>query len=309
MKTSRPALWPLIATCVILALIGGCFWALWNSKAADRDRAKAQELRLAELATERDDLAALLKLQPCETAARLAPAQAAPQTAPQTAPDAAAKNINAVSDLDPAERACVFLVSADGASQLSTGSGFFVAPGYVLTNRHVIEKGTGKAFVTSAAMGSLALAQVVATGKGRNNDYALLRLDMPDGANTAILPLASQTKKTEKVGAWGYPHLVGENDPAYMRLMHGDLSAAPELSYTEGVISAILPGNPPIIVHTAPISPGNSGGPLLNANGEVVGINSMIQLDSSSYRQASLAIGADALKSFLSGQGIGTGKP
>ncbi|MBD5553221.1 MAG: trypsin-like peptidase domain-containing protein [Desulfovibrio sp.] len=305
MKTSRPALWPLIATCVILALIGGCFWALWNSKAADRERAKAQEMRLAELAAERDELAALLKLPPCETAARLDAAQAPAQPAP----DAAAKNINAVSDLDPVEKACVFLVSADGASQLSTGSGFFVAPGYVLTNRHVVEKGTGKAFATSAAMGSPALAQVVATGKGRNNDYALLRLDMPDGANTAILPLASQIKKTEKVGAWGYPHLVGENDPAYRRLMGGDLSAAPELSYTEGVISAILPGEPPIIVHTAPISPGNSGGPLLNANGEVVGINSMIQLDSSSYRQASIAIGAAALKSFLAEQGIGTGKP
>lgn len=314
-ETARhPARWPLIVTALILVAILVALWQIWAAQRDIRARADAQEERLASLVRERQELDALLALEPCEAAARLAPVSEAKPVS-EAPPVSEAKPVTkmrpaakAAEDPDMIERACVFLVSTDGRSGLSTGSGFFVAPGYVLTNRHVVANGAGRAFVTSAAMGEPAVAQVVAVGKGKNEDFALLRLKMPPQAATTVLPLARDARKTEKVGAWGFPHLVGENDPAYMRLMRGDLSAAPELSYTEGVVSAILPGEPGLIVHTAPISPGNSGGPLLNAGGEVIGINSMIQLDNSSYRQASLAIAAQDLLRFLASAGIAGGR-
>jgi serine protease Do len=151
----------------------------------------------------------------------------------------------------------------DVQSQRSLGSGFVVdKEGYILTNRHVVE-GADKISVTMAD-GKRYDARLV--GRDARTDVALLKIE-PKGTLTVLnLGDSDQTDVGEWVMAVGNPFGLSGN------------------SVTVGVVSfkgRPLPlntqANPVEMIQTdASINPGNSGGPLLNTQGEVIGINTLI---------------------------------
>ena len=148
-----------------------------------------------------------------------APASGKAPAAPAPAPTGAAATpaATAAEAADPAallERACVFIVCTDGKGSLSTGSGFFVAEGHIITNDHVVNKAVGRILITSRALGTPVQGTLVAHTSENGRDYALLRVTMPQGIRITAPAFAAAARRTDKIGTWGFPHVIGQNDPA-----------------------------------------------------------------------------------------------
>ena len=94
------------------------------------------------------------------------------------------------------------------------------------------------------------------------------------------------------VVAAGYPSIAIAQDRNLRRLAAGDLKAAPEVVLTKGTVSAVQnkERNTPMVLHSADISAGNSGGPLIDSCGRVVGINTYI-VDQPAATKANYALG------------------
>jgi S1-C subfamily serine protease len=171
----------------------------------------------------------------------------------------------------------------------ATGSGIVIdANGTILTNYHVVENAIK--VTVSFEKGKTVDAQVV--GKDPSNDLAVLRIH-PDGLT--LHPLTLGNSSGAQVG-----------DPVLAIGNPFDL----ERTLTTGVISALqrqitAPNGFTIdnVLQTdAPINPGNSGGPLLNAAGEVIGINSQIETGGSGGGSVGIgfAVPIDTAKSEIS---------
>jgi hypothetical protein len=228
---------------------------------------------------------------------------AASMDLPQTGGQASGK---AASKLPPAglaqalEQATVLVVSAGGDS----GSGFFVAPNYVVTNHHVVARaapGT-EALVLSKHLKTGYIGTVVATSQPGQADFAVIKVDDVPAGSVRPLPVAPEPAALSDVVAAGYPSIAIAQDRNLRRLMAGDLKAAPEVVLTKGTVSAIQnkERNTPMVLHSADISAGNSGGPLIDSCGRVVGINTYI-VTSRQTTKANYALGSSWLAAFLRG--------
>lgn len=142
-----------------------------------------------------------------------------------------------------------------GLPEASTGTAWPLASGYVVTNDHVVADSNDVILINGS--GQEITAQVVL--RDQASDIALLKVGDSDKLPPA-LPLAKAPLRLgSRVFTLGFPRL--------------DLmGSSPKLS--EGVISGINGplDDPGSYQTTVPIQPGNSGGPLLNMNGEVVGV-------------------------------------
>ncbi len=155
------------------------------------------------------------------------------------------------------------------------GSGFILEEdGLVVTNAHVIEK-ADEITVHLADRRELT-AELV--GKDDRSDVAVLRIKAKD------LPAVKIGDVSElKVGQW----VMAVGSPFGF-----------DYTATQGIISSIgrnLPNDhlTPFIQTDAAVNPGNSGGPLFNTKGEVIGINSQIYTSTGNYAGVSFAIPID----------------
>jgi serine protease Do len=145
------------------------------------------------------------------------------------------------------------------AKRFGVGAGIlWSADGFVLTNRHVLGRQEPKVLLADERQFS---ADVVATDE--EVDLALLRIKGADFP-AAHIGDSTQLRVGELVLTFGHPW--GHRNAASIGIV-SHLGNA----HTRGKRGII-----PIIQTDARLAPGNSGGPLLNAAGEVVGINTMI---------------------------------
>jgi serine protease Do len=173
----------------------------------------------------------------------------------------------------------VVTVSLDAVGQpigMDTGSGFAVAPGLVVTNRHMVV-GSPQAVETETfviperdAGGQSARAQVKQTW----TDADLALLSAPGLTSPPLTITTTQPGKEATVRALGYPGVTDQ----VRNLPLTEILRPQETYVTAGSIalfSKVAPGGGQIdtIFHTAPINPGNSGGPLIDACGRVIGVN------------------------------------
>lgn len=198
------------------------------------------------------------------------------------------------------EQATVLVVSAGGDS----GSGFFVAPNYVVTNHHVVGRASpgSEALILSKHLKTGYVGTVVATSQPGQADFAVIKVDGVPAGSVKPLPVAGEPASLSEVVAAGYPAIAIAQDRNLRRLAAGDLKAAPEVVLTKGTVSAIQnkERNTPMVLHSADISAGNSGGPLIDSCGRVVGINTYI-VTSQQTTKANYALGSSWLAAFLRG--------
>jgi serine protease Do len=156
------------------------------------------------------------------------------------------------------------------------GSGFIIdRKGYVLTNNHVVEN--AQKIIVTLADGNKLSATLV--GRDPTSDLAVIQIP-PEGIGS-IAPLGDSdaVKVGQKAIAIGNPFGLGHT------LTTGIVSAL-----NRSIITSDNVQIDNLIQTDAAINPGNSGGPLLNSNGEVIGINAVIYSLSGGYEGIGFAI-------------------
>jgi serine protease Do len=153
------------------------------------------------------------------------------------------------------------------------GSGFIISgDGFVLTNAHVVE-GADEVFVTLTDKREYK-AKII--GSDRRTDVALVKIE---GSNLPRLTIGDSDKL--RAGEW----VIAIGSPFGL-----------ENTVTAGIVSATARDTGdylPLIQTDVAVNPGNSGGPLINMRGEVVGINSQIYSRSGGYMGISFAVPID----------------
>jgi serine protease Do len=166
--------------------------------------------------------------------------------------------------------------------QRSLGSGVVVdSKGYILTNRHVVEKADRvRVHLMDDPAGVQHDAKII--GLDQETDLAVIKIDLDHTLPVAKLGNSDSVQVGDWVLAIGSPFGLSE-------------------TVTAGIISAkgrnIVPGRQfqNFIQTDAAINPGNSGGPLVNMNGEIIGINTAIYTETSSYAGVGFAMPSNTI--------------
>lgn len=196
--------------------------------------------------------------------------------------------------------------SADGQRTLiGHGSGVAVAGDKVVTNAHVAEPARFDESVTFTVIPSEGsktyTARLIASSPGK--DLALLQLT--DGGR--LIPasfFSGVVGDGVDVFAIGYPANV---DIALEQSEEDVLRPSPPVKTRGSISSGRSSKSVESLLHTAPIAPGNSGGPLVDACGRVVGINSFGAVADGGGAEFYFAISVREVFTFLQSQGVSLG--
>lgn len=137
----------------------------------------------------------------------------------------------------------------------SSGTAFFVAPNLVVTNAHVVQDYQAAYLVLpSGARVSAMVLKIDA-----NNDLALLQTKSYESSNWLVLEESTEADLADEVFTIGFPNPEIQGK---------------EPKYTDGRISSVsgMGDDPTFYQVTIPVQPGNSGGPLVNRHGQVIGV-------------------------------------
>lgn len=304
-----PAIASLVAAVVLLVLLSGHLLRYPSAPEAARDRSSVEAQRQTNQAL-RDQLDRLRKSAAavCQAPAGALPhgaADAIPLLPPLPArtavavvePGTAAPSVDTLAGL--LDKATVLVLAGD-----SLGSGFFISDRNLVTNHHVVGDRTDVK-VGSRTLGGFVPARVVAVGAGEERgtqDLAVLEITPKPG--TAALQLGVVPDRLAPLTAAGYPGAVLET------IEDAALAGLPEANFTQGILTSRqqqAPAGIGTIIHTAQIGHGNSGGPLVDAGGCAVGVNSWLSVDAQEqvvFATFFQALDAGELKRFLTANGV-----
>ena len=171
---------------------------------------------------------------------------------------------------------------------LGNGTGFFISnKGYIATNYHVV-KGAKEIQVEFIQKGNKSSYQAKVVSTDMENDVAIIKIDDPSFTKLSNIPFSIANTEKEvgsEVFALGYPmtQLMGA-----------------EIKFTDGKISSKsgFRGDEKMYQISVPIHPGNSGGPLFDTKGNLVGITSS-GLDKGISENVNYAIKIQYLKKLM----------
>jgi len=322
--------WWLVPTGLLIAAIflGLGFWLGWTLVAervgaqrltahlADEDRVRAQIARQREaneaLRREIEQVRTVMAGDVCRPGDSplpplTPPVQVPVQPSAVPPPPGGAQTFTGTL-LDLLDQATV-LVLGPQQDGIGTGTGFVVAPGFVLTNAHVIAAiEPGRLFVVNRRLGRPMRVEIAArTEQPRPGvpDFALLRLPA-DAPALQPLGFARSAARLDAVIAAGFPQAIMQTDANFRALLDGNMTAIPELAVTDGLISAVqtLPSGLVVMPHTAAISRGNSGGPLVDRCGRVLGVNTFGFFNAEQGERVSYAQKTETILAFLAQNGV-----
>ena len=165
-------------------------------------------------------------------------------------------------------------------AQLGTGSGVIInADGYIITNNHVIKNSQE----LSVTLNNNKTYEAELIGADPKTDIALLKIDADEDLPFVTFGDSDQSKIGEWVLAVGNPFNLTS-------------------TVTAGIISAKsrdLTGGQSFIQTDAAVNPGNSGGALVNTNGELIGINTAISSQTGSYIGYSFAVPSNIARKVI----------
>ena len=176
-------------------------------------------------------------------------------------------------------------------SDAGRGSGFvFDKDGHIVTNVHVVA-GAERIEVTFND-GSVAQADVV--GTDAFSDLAVIHVDVAaERLSPVTLANSDRVQVGQRAIAIGNP--FGLNSSMSQGIVSGLGRQLPSAQLLNSDLPAGF-NNPAIIQVDTQINPGNSGGPLLNSQGEVIGVNTAIQTDSGVFQGVGFAIPANTVR-------------